>query len=106
MLWTLLTATSSVTFIASAVLSARHAQVGFGSYVLAITIGLLLGTCNAVTMYKVAGSAEVQLRHHSESLQRWCFNALYVAAALWILFAAFLGEWAATVALRLVAGRA
>jgi hypothetical protein len=42
MLLTLLAATSSVTFLISAVLAARHANVALGDYVVAIVIGLLL----------------------------------------------------------------
>jgi hypothetical protein len=49
MLWTLLTLISSATFIAGAVESAQNAAADVGGYVLAITIGLLLGVCNALT---------------------------------------------------------
>jgi hypothetical protein len=102
MLWTLLTVTSSVTFIASAVLSAKHANAGFGSYVLAITVGLLLGVGNALAMYKVSGTVASRSKQYSQSLQEWCFRALYLAAAMWIPFAAFLGDWVTSAAMRLV----
>jgi hypothetical protein len=102
MLWTLLTLTSSVTLIASAVLSAKHARAGFGGYALAITIGLLLGVCNALAVYKLGEAVAGRSTAYSQSLGRWRFRALYFAAALWIPFVAFLGDWAAATAMRLV----
>ena len=101
MLWTLLTVTSSATFLLGALSSARDGKVGFGGYAFAITVGLLLGACNAWTMYKVAGAVAGRSKRYSESVQEWCFRALYFAAMLWIPFAAFLGDWVTSVAMRL-----
>ncbi len=102
MLWTLLTVTSSATFIASTVVSAKHAKAGVGSYALAIAIGLLLGACNAWSMYKVGRTVAGRTKAYSESQQEWCFRALYLAATLWIPVAAFLGDWVTSAVIRLV----
>jgi hypothetical protein len=64
----------------SAVLSANHANAGPGMYALAIMVGVLLGGCNAWTMYKVAGTVESRSEPYSDSLKEWCFRALYFAA--------------------------
>ena len=101
MLWTLLTLTSSATLVASAVISAKHAQAGLGSYSLAIIIGLLLAVCNAWTMYKVGGTLADRSKRYSESVKEWRFRALYLAATLWIPLAAFLGDWVTSAAIRL-----
>jgi len=81
-------------------MSAKGARAGFGSYASAVTIGLLLGACNARALYAVADTIADRSKRYSESLQEWCFRALYLAATLWIPFAAFLGNWAASVAMR------
>ena len=102
MLWTLLTVTSSASFLAGALASAKHAKAGFGGYTLAIIIGLLLGVCNACTLSKLADTVAHRLERYSESTQEWGFRVLYLAASMWILFAALLGGWATSTAIRLL----
>jgi hypothetical protein len=52
MLWSLLTLISSLTLMASSLVAARQASAGFGGYALAVIIGLVLGVCNAWTLYR------------------------------------------------------
>jgi hypothetical protein len=101
MLWTLLSASSFFSFIASAVLVAHGAGGGFNKYALALSIGLLLGVCNVWALEMVGRTVFERSKHHSESAREWCFRALYLGAALWILFAAFLGDLVMSAALRL-----
>jgi hypothetical protein len=102
MLWTLLTTISSATFIVGAMISAKHARAGLGGYAFAIAIGLLLGACSAWALYAVGDAVADRSKRYSESVQEWCFRALYLAAAVWIPFAAFLGNWVTSVAMRFV----
>jgi hypothetical protein len=81
-------------------MSAKHARAGFGAYALAVTIGLLLGACNAWALYAVADTVADRSKRSSESLQEWCFRALYLAATVWIPFAVFLGNWVTRAAMR------
>jgi hypothetical protein len=54
MLFTLLTAMTSVVFFTIAVAAAKHAKAGLGGYALAIIIGLSLAIGNAWGLYKMA----------------------------------------------------
>lgn len=67
---------------------------------MAITIGLLLAVSNAWAMIKAIKVIAASLQRYSESQREWCLGALYVAATLWIPFAAFLGHWVTSVAIR------
>jgi hypothetical protein len=89
-------------FIGGAVESAKHAKAGFSGYALAIAIGLLLGVFNfwAIT-YKVNEAVDGLLERYSERVQQRCAGALFLAAALWILFAGVFAEWVTSAAIRL-----
>ena len=102
MLWTLLTLMSSVSYIFSAIMTAKNAQAGVGGYALAIIIGLLLGVCNAWALQRVGAAAHDRSKRHSEKLREWWLGALYVASVAWVLVAAFLGAWLTSVAMRLI----
>jgi hypothetical protein len=102
MLLTLLTGTSSATFFAAAVVAARHAKAGLGGYALAIIIGLFLAVCNAWILYKLGDILAGLTRSHSEAQQNRWGRAAFVAMVLWLPVAAFLGDWVASAAMRLV----
>jgi hypothetical protein len=93
MLWTLLIATSSFTFVYGAVATARDAKAGIAGYALVITIGLLLAVGNAWTWTKLADIVTSFLKPYSDSRQEKWLHAMYFAAGAWILFAAFLSHW-------------
>jgi hypothetical protein len=101
MLLTLLAATSSVTFLISAVLAARHANAPLGDYVVAIVIGLLLAACNAWMVYKAGGILADLTKSWSQSRQEWAGRAFFLVMLLWIPFAAFFGDWVTLAAIRL-----
>ena len=103
MLWTLLTAISSMDFLAGAVAAAEHAKAGFGGYLLATSAGLVLAVCNAWTVYKVAEIVFGRLEHYSASRQEWCARTVYFSAFLWGFAALVIGEYVGSVLVRLVA---
>jgi hypothetical protein len=96
MLWTLLALSSSATFLASAVLSARHARTGFSGYVLALVVGLLLALINFWIMSSIATAFSARLKGRGTSQMEWSARALYLAVALWIPVAGFVGDFAAS----------
>ena len=102
MLWTLLTLTSTVTFIGTAVETAKRANSGFAGFALAMTVGILLAVCNAWVTYQIGEGAQRRLSSGSVRGSKWGLRVLYTAAALWIPCATFLGDWAATLAIRVV----
>jgi hypothetical protein len=102
MLWTLLTAISSGTFIISAVATAKGAKAGFGGYGLAIIIGLALAVSNAWALEQVGAVAHDRSKRTSEKLREWWLGTLYVSVAAWALVAAFLGLSLTSVAMRLI----
>ena len=102
MLWTLLTLTSSGSLVAGAVVAANHSRLGIGGYAFAITIGLLLGGLNFWATEKVAASVVDRLGRHLHLAQESLLNALYFAAALWILLAILVGEWITSAAMHVL----
>ena len=103
MLWTLLTAISSLTIFATSVISAKQVRGGPGSYALAIAIGAVLAVCNALAASKIAATADENSRRYSPSIREWCLGGLYFAAILWMPVAAFIGDWATSAVLCLIA---
>ena len=103
MLLTLMTASSSVTFFVSAVLVAKHVNASLGGYLMAILVGLLLAVCNAWTVHKVGEILAKLTSSWSKSRQDWCGRAFFIAMLLWLPFAAFLGDWVTSAAMRWVA---
>lgn len=102
MLWTLLTAISSLTIFATSVISAKQMRGGPGSYLLAIAIGAALAVCNAWAASRIATTADQSSRGYSPSIREWCLGGLYFAAILWMPVAAFIGDWATSTVLRLI----
>jgi hypothetical protein len=99
MLWTLLTLTSSVSFLAGSVSAARLASAGFFGYLLAVVIGLLLAAANAWAMYKVLDNLVRLSPRWSES--EWFGVAIFSAIVLfWLPLATFLGYWVGAAAIR------
>ena len=99
-LWDLLTAVCFAMPIAGALASAKDAKVGWGGYIVAITIALALGGFCAWAMRTVGHAIAARSERHSVSLGEWYFRALYLAAILWIVFALFLGNWATSALMR------
>ena len=102
MLWTLLTTISSLTILATSVMSAKQVRGGPASYALATALGAVLAVCNAWAVSKIAATAEENSRGHSPSIREWCLGGLYFAAILWMPVAAFIGDWATSAVLRLI----
>lgn len=102
MLWTLLTAVSSVTVVAGSVIAAIHAKAGFTGYAVAMSIGFGLGACNAWTLHRLSTAMDALSKQYSEVRREWCFRALYVALVAWVPFAIALGDWLTSMALRLI----
>jgi hypothetical protein len=101
-LWDLLTALCFAMPIAGALASAKPARVGFNSYVLAITIGVVLGLGCAYIMRTAGKAVASRSKGHSVSVRERYFRALYLAAIVWIVLGLFLGSWASSNLLRLV----
>ena len=101
MLWTLLTTISSLTILATAVMSAKQVRGGPGSYALAIALGAVLAVCNAWAASKIATMAQ-KSRGYSPSIREWCLGGLYFAAILWMPVAAFIGDCTTSAVLRLI----
>lgn len=99
-LLTLLEASSSVTFLAGAVLAARHKHAGLHEYVLAIVVGLVLAGCNARAVHMAAEVVANRTTSIPESRQAWLGPVFCLLVLLWLPVAAFLGNWIATVMLR------
>ena len=100
MLLTLLTATSSVTFLASAVLAARREHATPAGYVLAIIAGILLATCNAWVIYKACDILADLTTSSSKARQEWYGRAFFVVIFLWLPLAAYLGDWVTSAVMR------
>jgi hypothetical protein len=100
MLLTLLTAASSVTFFASAVLAAKHEHATLGGYLMATLVGLALAGCNAWGIYKVGDVLAHQTGSSSKARQEWSGKAFFLVILLWLPFAAFVGNWAASAVMR------
>jgi hypothetical protein len=103
MLFTLVSATASTTFFAAALFAAKHANAGTRGYVLGIAVGLILAVLNFWTLYRVGDILAGVTKSRSEASQdRWGRAATFFLVALWLPVAAFLGDWIATTAIRLL----
>src|SRR5262245_479387 len=100
MLLTLMTATSPVTFLASAIFAARHEHASLEGYVTAILIGLLLAVCNAWAIYGVCGKFANLTSPHSISRKEWYGRAFVLIMVLWLPVAAFFGDWVTSAVVR------
>jgi hypothetical protein len=103
MLFTLMTAITSVSFFAGAMAAAKYAKVGLGGYVLAIIIGLSLAIGNAWMFYKLGGILADRTISYSETQQEWLGRAFYLFALLWLVVASILGNLVTSAVMRLVA---
>jgi len=105
--WDFLTVLCFAMPITGAVAEARIRKVGAGGYALAVTAGLLLGVCCAWTMRAIIRAVLADLkrhpkREHSLSRQSWMLGTIYLAAALWMGIALFLGGRMTALLLHLV----
>src|SRR6185437_10263417 len=104
-LWQLLILICLVMPIGGALASARLANTGITGYAVAVTVGLIVGTCCSWTMWSVHKTVAANLRQRSiggRSVSEWYFRAFYFSKILWIAFALFLGIWLSSWSLRLV----
>ncbi len=101
MLWELLVAIGSVTFVVSAVQSARYANTGPGGFALLVAVGLILAVVYEWAAHKFADAIDDRKNQWSESAQRWCLRGLYMGPVLFLPFAALLGEYLSLNLLRL-----
>jgi len=100
MLLTLLAASSSVTFLASAVLAAKHEHAALGGYLLAVLVGLLLAACNAWVIYRAGDRLAGATASSSKARQEWFGRAFFLVFLLWLPLAAFLGNWVTLAVMR------
>src|ERR1700691_5402267 len=100
MLLTLLTALTSATFFASAVLAAKHQHAAVGGYLLAIVVGLVLAACNGWVIYKAGAALAHVTASSSKTGQEWSGRAFFLLILLWLPLAAFLGNWMTSAVVR------
>lgn len=100
MLLTLLAATSSVILFASAVLAATHGHAAFGTYLLAIVVGLLLALCNGWIVYKAGDLLAKLTCSSSKRRQEWFGRAFFLVILLWLPVAAYVGSWVSSAVMR------
>jgi hypothetical protein len=100
MLLTLLMVLTSVTFFASAVITAKHERATLAGYLLAIVIGLLLAACNAWVVYKAGDLMAMLTSSSSKVRQDWVGRLFFLAIMVWLPLAAFLGNFVASTLMR------
>ena len=103
MLWTLLTCSSSLSFLFMALTTAREVRAGIGGFLIVIVIGVAFAICNFWCLTKLAGAAEDRLRSYAEAFRERVLRIVYFGAAMWIFGAAFLSLWITTRILSLLA---
>ena len=89
MVWTLLTAMSSLTLFLSAVMAARGMHAGPVGYTMSVLLGIVLAVANAWLLERIVRSVSTRL-----------LGLVYVGAVIWIPFAAFVADRLASGALR------
>jgi hypothetical protein len=99
-LWDLLTMLRCEMPIVGVFLAAKLAKARFGSYIFAITFGLILGLGCAYTMRIVGRTVFARLRRSQKSAQESTFRVVYIVATVWIIFALLLGVWGMSAFLR------
>jgi hypothetical protein len=101
-LWDLLTALCLVMPTAGALATVKDIPRGFAGYIVAITVGLILGVGCAWAMRTLGNRFAVRSTPTPDSENTWRFRALYTGAVLWIIVALFLGSWITEAVLRLI----
>lgn len=97
MLWTLLSAINSVSFLAGAIVWARaHGESTFTAYGLAACVGLTCGACNIWLWSRLASVVTERIATYPPRIQERYLMPLYVLAGFWSVVAAALGYWFAT----------
>jgi hypothetical protein len=102
-LWTLLVAISSFTFVGGALMTAHRAGAGFGSYPLLVAVGFVLAISNFWAWSKVAGIVTKLLDGVPEPDQKKWLLPLYVVAGAWGFVAAALSYQITSALLRFAA---
>ncbi len=90
-LWDLLIAVCCSMAVGGALASARVARVGFSGYVSAIIVGMAVGLGCAYLMTIVGKTVSARQKEVSLSNRERSLLTLYLAAIVWIFFAACLG---------------
>jgi hypothetical protein len=102
MLWTFLTAASSVSLFLGAVQAAGPGTASTRRALAVITIGLLLGILNFwVITWKLVSAVDRLIQRYSTRGQQWFLGALFLAAVLWTLLALPTGRSVASAMIRL-----
>jgi hypothetical protein len=102
MLWTSLTAITSVIFFTNAVVGAKYAKAGFGGYALAIIIESALAIGNAWGMDKLLVILADLTCSYSETRQERLGRSTCLLVLLGGIFVALLTFWAPSAIMRLV----
>ena len=104
-LWHLLIAICFAMPIGGASGPANAAKAGIGGYVVAVTVGVVVGACCSWAMWRMHKAAVPHLLRRADERQpmsEWYFRSFYFSKVLWIAFALFLGIWLSSLAIRLV----
>lgn len=86
-----------------AVDSAKQAGSSILAYVVAIIVGLVIGTCCASAMWYTGKAVSAKSnKPYPPAVQVWYIRGLYFSSLLWIFLSAVLGKWSTSELLRLV----
>jgi mannose/fructose/N-acetylgalactosamine-specific phosphotransferase system component IIC len=107
MLWSMLTVSSSLAFIAGATLSVRDAGLGFPGQVVAIIVGVILAVCNVLVMKRIGNATanyatQAAEQHTAASLIERRLGLVYILALAWLFAAVFLGEVVTSASIQLI----
>ena len=103
MLWTLLSAITSVAFFTSAILAAKQTKAGIVGYILAVIIGSSLAICNAWGLNKVVDILADLPNSYSETQEDWIGRVICILVLLWGVIGAVLTGLATSAVMRLIA---
>jgi hypothetical protein len=92
MLWTLLIATSSFTFVYGALATARDAHAGVVGLAAVLASGMALAIGNYWCWEKASVAVVSRVRVYSDSVQNRGYGILYFSAGVWIFAAAGLAQ--------------
>jgi hypothetical protein len=101
MLWTLMVAITSGILLVVPIQAANLRNTGLGGYAVATMVGLLLAGLNAWASGRVANAVDIRIKHSPESFQERYLSGLYLGAFVWMLLAAFIGDWLTSSVLQL-----
>lgn len=100
-LWHLLHAVCVAIAVGSSVVPAGIANAGLAGCALAVTVGLAVGLCCALTMWTAGKVIGIRIRTLPNAVHEKYFRLLYLGAMFWILLTGLFGHVAAFLILRL-----